>query len=139
MNANLMHLIADKQESGEEGAVITVIASNLRQACRPGTMMVVDQYGQLAGGGLDGSLLQEKARQEAEKSYKSRNFSQKLCLNSEEGSIEVFINILPEGRLIIVGSGSLVQDISNCSYYGYYISIMINRSEHSFVTDSVGP
>jgi len=125
-----MHLIADKQESGEEFAVITVIASNLRQACRPGTMMVVDQYGQLAGGGLEDSLLQEKARQEAEKSL-SRGISRKIILNSEEGSVEIFINVFcRKDRLIIVGSGSLVQDIYQIAVIlGYYISIIDNRSE----------
>ncbi len=130
MDPNLLRIIADKQEANEEFATITVIASNLRQVCRTGMMMVVDQYGQVLGGSIGDSLLQEKARQEAEKSI-SRGLSRKLILNWEEGSIELFINAFcHKDRLIIVGSGNLVLDIYQMAVIlGYRISIVDDRAE----------
>lgn len=130
MDAKLMRLIADKQEAREEFAVVWVIASNLRQACRPGMMMVVDQYGQVAEGSIGEPVLQEQARQEAEKSI-NRGLTRKVMLDSEEGSIELFIQAFchPD-RLIMVGSGSLVLEIYQLAVVlGYYIIIIDDRAE----------
>lgn len=130
MDPNLMRLIAHMQEANEEFAIITVIASNLRQACQTGMMMVVDQYGQVVGGSIGDSSLQEKARQEAEKCL-SRGLSRKIMLNEEEGSIELFINVFcQKDRLIIVGSGNLVVDIYHMAVIlGYSISIVDDRAD----------
>ncbi len=130
MESTLMHMIAAKLEAKEDLAIVTIISSNLRQNCLLGTMMVVDQYGQIIGGSIGDSLLQEKARQEAEKSI-SRGFSRKILLNLHEGSIELFINTFcHKDRLIIVGSGSLVLDVYQMAVIlGYSISIIDDRAE----------
>ncbi len=104
MDSNIMRLMADKQEANEEMALITVISSNLMQAGRPGTMMLVDQYGLVVAGDIGNSLLQEMARQEAEKCL-SKGLSRKVVLSAEDSSVEIFINVFcNKDRLIIVGS-----------------------------------
>lgn len=130
METYLMRLIADKQERGEEIALITVIASNLMQAGRPGAMMVVDQYGQVIGGDIGDSTLQEMARKEAEKSM-SKGLSRRIILSSENKQMEVFINVFcQKDKLIIVGSGSLILDIYQLAVnMDYSISIIDNKAE----------
>lgn len=130
MESNLMRLIADKQENGEELALITVLSSNLMKTGSPGTMMVVDQYGLVIGGDLGDPNLQEMARKEAERSM-GKGISRKVLLKYEDKQIEIFINYLAQKeKLIIVGSGNLVMDIYQFAVnLGYSIIIVDNMPE----------
>lgn len=130
MEPKLMRLIADKQERGEEIALITILASNLMRSGQPGDMMVVDQYGLVIGGDLGDPALQEMARMEAERTM-SKGISRKATLRCEDKQIEVFINILAQKeKLIIVGSGNLVMDIYQFAVnLGYHICIIDHKPE----------
>lgn len=130
MNSELMRLIADKLDNREDLAIITVLSTNIGQECPPGAMMVLDQYGEILGGNIGAGPSQEIIRQEAQKCM-SRGLSRTFKLSAEAGSLEVFIKVFAnKDRLIIVGSGSLVQDIYQiASLLGYYIIIVDNRAE----------
>jgi xanthine dehydrogenase accessory factor len=125
-----MRLIANKQENKEEFALVTVISSTLMNDCRPGAMMAVDQYGLIAGSDIEDSLLQEAIRKEAERCI-SKGLSRKQMFSTVDGSIEVFINALcHKERLIIVGSGNLVQDVYQIALtIGYNITIVDSHAE----------
>lgn len=125
-----MRIIADKLEGGEEVALVTVLSSNLMQSGQPGDVMVVDQFGQVVGGDIGNSTLQEKARREAERSI-SKGLSRKIMLSNDDTLIEIFIKVFcRKDKLILVGSGNLVQDIYQiAAVMGYDISIIDNRPE----------
>ncbi|HHV16534.1 MAG TPA: xanthine dehydrogenase, partial [Gelria sp.] len=125
-----MRIIADKLEGGEEVALVTVLSSNLMQSGQPGDVMVVDQFGQVVGGDIGDSTLQEKARREAERSI-SKGLSRKIMLSNDDMLIEIFIKVFcRKDKLILVGSGNLVQDIYQiAAVMGYDISIIDNRPE----------
>lgn len=126
----LMRILAAKQEQGEEAALVTVIASNLMQLGQPGTMMVVDQYGLVAGGYIGDDTLQEMARKETEKSL-SKGLSRKVMLSSDGKEMEIFITVFGhKDKLLIVGSGNLVLDVYQMAVIlGYSISIIDNQPE----------
>lgn len=130
MDSNLMRLLADKQDNKEELALVTVISSTFMNKCPPGAMMVVDQYGQVVGSDIEDSLLQERVSKEAERCI-SKGLSRKISLSAENGSIEVFINALCyKDKLIIVGSGNLVQDVYQIALtIGYNITIIDDHAE----------
>lgn len=130
MDTNLMRQIADMQEKKEECALVTVISSTLMNSCRPGAMMVIDQYGLVAGSDIEDSLLQENIRKEAERCI-SKGLSRKLKFSLDDGCIEFFINALCcKDRLILVGSGNLVQDVYQIALtIGYNITIIDSHAE----------
>ncbi len=130
MDSNLFRRIADKQEAGEEMAIVTVIASNAMTAGRPGAVMAIDQYGQIMGGSIGDDLLTEKVRKEAEKCL-NKGHSRKMTIDSEHDGMELYINVFSHrDRLIVVGSGSLVLDIYQMALIiGYDITIIDSRAE----------
>lgn len=130
MDSKLLRLIADKQENGEEFALITVLSSNLMTSGHPGTMMVVDQFGQIISGGLGDSALEEMARHEAERSL-SKGISSKTNLCCNHMQIEIFINVFSrKEKLILIGSGNLVMDIYQIAVImGYAVIIADNKPE----------
>lgn len=130
MDPNLMRIVADKLQNGEEAALVTVIASNLMQFGQPGTMIAVDQFGQVIGGDVGDRTLQEMARKETERSI-SKGLSRKVTLKNDGNWMEIFIKVFSQkDKLIIVGSGNLVQDIYQLAVVmGYNITIVDNRPE----------
>ncbi|MGI5880294.1 MAG: XdhC family protein [Syntrophomonadaceae bacterium] len=130
MNLSLMSLVTDKLNSKEEIAIITVISSNLLQNGQPGALMVVDQYGQIIGGGIGDDTLQEMARTEAEKSM-STGISRKILLSHKNKQAEVFINVFcHKEKLVIVGSGNLILSIYQMAInLGYRIIIVDNQPD----------
>ena len=67
MDSNLLRVFADKEQDGKEVALVTIIASNLMQGAQPGTMIIVDQFGQVIAGQIADSVLQEMAAKEAQR------------------------------------------------------------------------
>lgn len=130
MEPSLINLVADKLNCGKEIAIITVISSNLLQNGQPGALMVVDQYGQVIGGGIGDKTLQEMARFETVKSM-STGISRKIFLSHEDKQAEVFINVFcHKEKLIIVGSGNLVLSIYQIAVnLGYRIIIIDNQPD----------
>ena len=130
LEAALMQQAADKLEAGEEIAIVTVLSTTMGQECRPGTMMMLDQYGQIISGNIGQGQLEESIRQEAQKCM-SRGVSRKFTLSLDTGIMELFIKVATsKDQLIIVGSGSLVQDIYHiASILGYYIIIIDQHPE----------
>lgn len=130
MKTNLLRLAAEKHENGEDFALITVLSSNFMKTGQPGTMMVVDQYGQIIAGGFGDSSLEEMARQEAERAISKGN-SRQMNLSHQEMQVEIFINVLcRKEKLIIVGSGNLVMDIYQIALVmGYAVIIVDNKPE----------
>ena len=110
MDSDLVRIFADMQECGKEAALVTVISSNLMQLA-PGTMIIVDQFEQVIAGEISDSTMQEMAAKEAQR-YISKGLSRKLMLTSGDNFLEIFINVsCPADKLIIVGSGNMVQDL----------------------------
>lgn len=130
MKPSLINLAADKLNSGEEIALVTIISSNLLQNGQPGALMVVDQYGQIIGGGIGDETLQEMARIEAEKSM-STGLSRKLSLSYENKQTEIFIKVFcHKEKLIIIGSGNLILSIYQMAIHlGYRIIIVDNQPD----------
>ncbi len=129
LDPELLHTAAEKLESGEEITIITVLADTMGQACRRGTMMILDQYGETIGGSI-AEEFSENIRQEALKCM-SRGVSRHLSLCSEAGTMELFIKVITnKDQLIIIGSGNLVQDIYHiASILGYHIIIVDSHPE----------
>ena len=129
MELNLMRLIAEKQESNEEVALITVISPSANN-CSAGAMMVVDKNGEILGGRLGSGLLQENTRLEA-KTCIQRGLSRKAIIRDDTNEVEIFVtSFCHTDRLIIAGAGSValhVYEIANL--LGYNISIIDNRTE----------
>jgi len=130
MDALTMRKIAERLEAGEELAMVTVIASRGPGEVRPGTMMALDQYGQILGGSIGDARTTEKMRQEGEKCL-LKGISRQVEVDCGAVGIEVFINaVCRRDRLIIVGSGSLILDLYQMArIIGYDITIIDNRSE----------
>lgn len=130
LEAALMRLAAEKLEAGEEIAIVTLLSTNIAQEARPGTMMLVDQFGEIICGSLGDRPLQTAIRQEAQKCM-SRGVSRRVTLQSETGLMELFIKVsTSKDQLIIVGSGSLVQDVYSIALIlGYYIIIVDQHPE----------
>lgn len=130
MKPSLINLAADKLNSGEEIALVTIISSNLLQNGQPGALMVVDQYGQIIGGGIGDETLQEMARTAAEKSM-STGISRNKFLTHEDKQAEVFITVFcHKEKLIIVGSGNLILSIYQLAInLGYQIIIVDNQPD----------
>jgi len=130
MKSNLLRLAADRQENGENFALISVLSSNFMKTGQPGTMMVVDQNGQIIAGGFGDSTLEEMARQEAERALSKGN-SRKTNLSHKDMQIEIFINVFcRKEKLIVVGSGNLVMDIYQIALVmGYAVIIADNKPE----------
>jgi xanthine dehydrogenase accessory factor len=128
LESKLMHLLAEKQDNREETALVTITASDFLN-CRPGAMLVVDQYGQVRGD-IEDELLQEIIGKEALLCI-SKGLSRKISLDLKGGSLELFINALCyKDRLIIVGSGNLVLDIYRMAQIvGYQITIIDSHAE----------
>lgn len=131
MEANIMRLLANKQEAGENAALVTVIDINGGRGCRPGLMMLIDQFGEVIGSTIDDHLLQKNAQEEAQNCL-NRGFSRKLWLGSDEGTAEVFINVFSHGDpLIIAGSGNVAVNIYRiAAILGYQITVIDNRAEN---------
>jgi len=129
LDVALLNKAAAKLETGEDLAIITILAGTMGQEYRPGTMMILDQYGEIMGGDT-GQGIPENIRQEALKCM-SRGSSRQVTLRTETGVIELYIKaITNKEQLIIVGSGSLVQDIYHiASILGYHIIIIDNHPE----------
>ncbi|MGE5389935.1 MAG: XdhC family protein [Deltaproteobacteria bacterium] len=125
-----LHIAAEKLKAGEEMAIITVLSTTGGQAWRPGTMMILDQYGESIGGSIAEGSLREIIRQEALRCM-SRGVSRQFSLGIEAGIIEIFIKVITnKEQLIIVGSGSLVQDIYHIAcILGYHIIIVDSHPE----------
>lgn len=130
MDALIMRNIAERLQAGEELAMVTVISSREFLEIRPGTLMVVDQYGQIAGGFVGDVQTTEKLRREAEKCLQ-KGISRQAAIDSGPGGIEVFIRVFcRRDRLIIVGSGSLILDLYQMArMIGYDITVIDNRPE----------
>ncbi len=130
MEANIMKLLAAKQEAGDDAALVTVLGTNGVRGCRPGLMMLIDQFGEVIGSTIDDNLLRENAQKEAQNCL-NRGFTRKLWLDSDEGSAEVFINVFSHGDpLIIAGSGNVAVNIYRiASILGYHITVIDNRAE----------
>jgi len=130
LEADLLRLVAEKQEAKEEVALVTVISSNTMKGCRPGAMMVVDPQGVILGSTINDSLIQEKAKDEAIQCI-SRGVSRKILLKSTRDSVEVFVNTFGTGdRLILVGSGPIMLNIYNIAQMiGYCVTIIDSRAE----------
>jgi len=130
LKPSLINLAADKLNSGEEIALVTIISSNLLQNGQPGALMVVDQYGQIIGGGIGDETLQEMARTAAEKSM-STGISRNKFLTHEDKQAEVFITVFcHKEKLIIVGSGNLILSIYQLAInLGYQIIIVDNQPD----------
>lgn len=130
LEAVLMRQAAERLEAGQEIAIITVLSTTIAQESRPGAMMLLDQYGEIIAGSIGSRPMQEAIRQEAQKCM-SRGVSRRFTLQSEAGIMELFIKVATsKDQLIIVGSGSLVQDIYNIAIVlGYYIIIIDQHPE----------
>lgn len=130
MEADIMRLLAARQEAGEDAALVTVISTKGARGCRPGLMMLVDQFGEIIGNMIDDNRLRENAQKEAQGCL-NRGFSRKLWLDSDEGSAEVFINVFSHGDpLIIAGSGNVAVNIYRiAAILGYQITVIDNRAE----------
>jgi len=129
LDPELLRLAAGKLEAGEEMAIITILSTTMGQECRPGTMMVLDQYGEIVAGSM-GEEIQDSIRQEALKCM-SRGGSRQVTLGSPAGIMELFVKVVTNKELlVIVGSGSLVQDIYHiASILGYHIIIVDSHPE----------
>lgn len=130
MDSNLIQIFADKKQDGKEVALVTITASNLMQGGKPGTMIIVDQFGQVIAGEIGDSMLQEMAAKEAQR-YISKGLSRKIMLSSGDKFMEIFINVsCPADKLIIVGSGNMVQDLYELAIVvGFNISVIDNNPE----------
>jgi xanthine dehydrogenase accessory factor len=129
LNSDLLRIFADKQECRKEVALVTIISSNLMQLA-PGTMIIVDQFEQVIAGEISDSTMQEMAAKEAQR-YISKGLSRKLMLTSGDKYMEIFINVsCPADKLIIVGSGNMVQDLYELALVvGFNVTIIDNRPE----------
>jgi xanthine dehydrogenase accessory factor len=130
LDSNLIRIFADKKQDGKEVALVTITASNLMQGGQPGTMIIVDQFGQVFAGEMGDCIFQEMVAKEAQR-YISKGLSRKLMLSSGDKSIEIFINVsCPADKLIIVGSGNMVQDLYELAIVvGFNISVIDNNPE----------
>ena len=130
MDPNLIQIFADKEQDGKEVALVTITASNLMQGGKPGTMILVDQFGQVIAGEMGDYMFQEMAAKEAQR-YISKGLSRKLMLSSGDKFMEIFINVsCPADKLIIVGSGNMVQDLYELAIVvGFNISVIDNSPE----------
>jgi len=130
LEADLLRLVAAKQEAKEEVALITVISSNTMRGCRPGAMMVVDPQGVILGSTISDSLIQETAKDEAIQCI-SRGVSRKILLKSTGDSVEVFIRAFgTSDRLILIGSGPIMLNIYKIAQMiGYRVIVIDSRAE----------
>jgi xanthine dehydrogenase accessory factor len=130
LDPNLIRIFVDKQQCKEEAALVTIISSSLMKGGQPGTMILVDQFGQVIAGEIGDSMFQEMAAKEAQR-YISKGLSRKVMLNSGDKFMEIFINVsCPADKLIIVGSGNMVQDLYQLALVvGYNITIIDNQPE----------
>ncbi|MEN6351721.1 MAG: XdhC/CoxI family protein [Syntrophomonas sp.] len=130
MEADLLRLVAVKQEAKEEVALVTVTSSNAMKGCRPGAMMVVDPQGVILGSTIGDTLIEEEAKNEAIQCI-SRGVSRKVLLNSTSDAIEVFIDAYSTGdKLVLVGSGPVILNVYQMAQMiGYCITVVDNRAE----------
>jgi len=93
-------------------------------------MIIVDQFEQVIAGEISDSTMQEMAAKEAQR-YISKGLSRKLMLTSGDKYMEIFINVsCPADKLIIVGSGNMVQDLYELALVvGFNVTIIDNRPE----------
>ncbi len=128
MGPNLIQIFADKEKDGKEVALVTITASNLMQGGNPGTRILVDQFGQVIAGEIGDSMFQEMAAKEAQR-YISKGLSRKVMLSSGDKFMEMLINVsCPADKLIIVGSGNMVQDLYELAIVvGFNISVIDNN------------
>lgn len=129
LEPGVLRLLADKLETGEEMAIITVLSTTMGQENRPGAMIILDQYGEIIAGCL-GEGIQETVRQEALKCM-SRGVSRPISVQSPAGVMELFVKVIThKEQLVMVGSGSLIQDIYHiASILGYHIIIVDSHPE----------
>ena len=122
-----MSLLAEKQETSQDVALITVISSD---RCRSGAMMVVDGNGDILGGSIGASSLDEKAA-EAAKTCLSRGLSRRISVTTEDGNADIFLNALcNHDRLLIAGAGNVAQHVYKYAcILGYKVVIFDNRAE----------
>ena len=130
MDPYLIQIFADKEQDGKEVALVTITASNLMQGGKPGTMILVDQFGQVIAGEMGDCMFQEMAAKEAQR-YISKGLSRKIMLSSGDKFMEIFINVsCPADKLIIVGSGNMVQDLYELALVvGFNTSVIDNNPE----------
>ncbi|MDD3268947.1 MAG: XdhC/CoxI family protein [Syntrophomonadaceae bacterium] len=130
MEANIMRLLAAKQDVGEDAALVTVISANKSRACRPGAMLLLDQFGEMIDNTIEDGLLRDNALKQA-RICLNQGFSRRVQLEADDGTAEVFINVFSHGdRLIIVGSGNVALNIYRIAVIlGYRISVIDNRAE----------
>lgn len=130
MDSNLIQIFADKEQEGKEVALVTITACNLMQGGKPGTLIIVDQFGQVIAGEIGDNMFQEMVAKEAQR-YISKGLSRQLMLTRGDKFMEIFINVsCPADKLIIVGSGNMVQDIYELALVvGFNISIIDNQPE----------
>ncbi len=130
MEAIIMPLLAAKQEAGEDVALVTLISVNGTRKYRPGSMLLIDQFGKIIAGMNGDDLLQKNVREEAQ-SCLNQGFSRRKLIETEEGTVEVFINVFSHGDpLLIVGSGNVAINIYRiAAILGYQITVIDNRAE----------
>jgi len=129
LEPGVLRWLADKLETGEEMAIITVLSTTMGQESRPGTTILLDQYGEIIAGRL-GEGIGETIRQEALKCM-SRGVSRQVSVQSPAGIMEIFVKVITyKEQLIMVGSGSLIQDVYHiASILGYHIIIVDSHPE----------
>lgn len=119
-------------------ALVTVIEADGSSPRGIGSLMLVDQKGELLAGTVGGGALEEKAKQDAIKCI--RHKASKLIaydLGSEElqmtcgGSTRLFINVIsPKNRLIIAGGGHIGHKLASlATIMDYDVTVIDDRPE----------
>lgn len=130
MELNLMRLLAECQEENKEVALITVISSENVKNCVTGSMMLINENGEILAGGIGNEVFQQEAIKQGQVCIK-RRLSRKSLISAEKDSIEIFVQAFcNDDRLIIVGAGTVAQTIYKLArILGYRITVVDNRPE----------
>lgn len=128
LELNLMRLLSEYQEDNKEVGLITIIFAEGINNCEIGAMMLINNQGEVLAGGLKNELIQKKVAGQG-KICMDRRISGKTQINSEDGSIEIFVNVFcNQDSLIIAGAGTASLNIYKFArMLGYRITIADNK------------
>lgn len=143
MSGKLVHTLFQSINRNEPVALVVITGKEGSSPRGIGSMMVVDQKGNLLKGSIGGGALEEKVKTIVP-DYIKRNISGTISytLGKESygpahldmlcgGSVEVFIKVFnPSEQIIIAGCGHIAQALYQfATIMGYHITIVDSRKE----------
>lgn len=135
--------LKESLEKNKSVATITIIKAEGATPRGPGSMMLVDEEGNILEGTIGGGALEEKARKDAidcikrkesllidynlDRDSKTGNILPMAC----GGKVSLFIKIYSsQEKLILVGAGHVAEKVARIAHIlGYSITVLDNRKE----------